>query len=565
MVPGRGNGRAEPQAYPGCSRGLILAMPATRVLFGAVLLTLLVSVSAVRTQTAEKERGDSAMREMRKEAAHRQRRIIFNNDGNDAVYQCEEPTVEELLSKRTTPLVGTQCDTIFYCPWSAGFGQFTHNSQVAEVFTTKERIFSKNITADLIDQGTDPLQVMVDFCKAKDIEIFWSMRMNDVHDGALKDGDLFYPELFPQFKRDHPEFLVGTKGERLPGVPSSRSWAAVDYGRPEVRERAFRIIQDVCERYELDGIELDFFRHLTYFRSHAQEGQASESDLGKMTALLRRVRAMTEDVAARRGRPLLIAVRVPDSVEHAKIIGLDWERWLAEDLVDILVASGYFRLRPWSETVELGHSYGVPVYAGLSESRIKARKGANSRETYRARAMNAWLEGVDGIYLFNYFNPRTSLWSEIGDPETLAGLDKTYWATARGPNAANSWVRDGDRFGTLPTLCPNRPVKLAEGKTVSIPILVGEDLAQAKAEGIVPDLRLRLQVENLASADDLAVTLNGEAVAGGVLAEGWLEYTPNPDLIRRGINDIEVTLAQSADPAPLLHDLCLRVEYKKPE
>jgi len=501
------------------------------------------------------------MNAQRSEAAHRQRRIIFNNDGNDAVYQCEEPTVEELLSKRTTPLAGTQCDTIFYCPWSAGFGQFTNNSKVAEVFTTKERIFSKNITADLIAQGTDPLQIMVGFCKDHDMEIFFSMRMNDVHDGALKDGELFYPELFPQFKRDHPEFLVGTKGERLPGIANGRSWAAVDYGQPEVRERAFRIIQDVCERYDVDGIELDFFRHPTYFRSHAQEGQASESDLGKMTALVRRVRAMTEDVAARRGRPLLVAVRVPDSVEYAKIVGLDWERWLKEGLVDILVASGYFRLRPWAETVELGHRYGVPVYAGLSESRIKARKGANSVEAYRARAMNAWYERVDGIYLFNYFNPHSPLWNEIGSPETLKGLDKTYWVTARGPRSINSYVRDGERFNALPTLCPDRPVKLAEGDSVTIPLEVGEDLAQSKAPGPVPELRLRLQVENLDNADDLAVTLNGEALGGGTLTEGWIEYAPTPKLLKQGINDVEVTLKQSGDPTPILRDLCLRVDF----
>src|SRR6185369_893591 len=45
----------------------------------------------------------------------RQRRIIFNNDGNEPVYLCKTASKEELLRSRTTPLIGTQVDSIFYC------------------------------------------------------------------------------------------------------------------------------------------------------------------------------------------------------------------------------------------------------------------------------------------------------------------------------------------------------------------------------------------------------------------------------------------------------------------
>ncbi|MGC9318734.1 MAG: hypothetical protein ACP5KN_11955, partial [Armatimonadota bacterium] len=247
--------------------------------------------------------GDRSMREMRREAAHRTRRIIFNNDGNDAVYQCDEATREELLSKRTTPLADSQVDTIFYCPWSSGFGQFTMRSDVAELFDTTDRIFAKNITGALVEQGTDPLQIMVEWCREHEVEIFWSMRMNDVHDGAISDGQLYYPELFPQFKRDHPEYLIGEQGQRFPGLGSGRCWSGVNYAEQAVRDRAFAIIEDVCNRYDLDGIELDFFRHLIFFRNHATEGAASRQDLEKMTNLLRRVRRMADEVGAARGRP----------------------------------------------------------------------------------------------------------------------------------------------------------------------------------------------------------------------------------------------------------------------
>ena len=39
----------------------------------------------------------------------------------------------------------------------------------------------------------------------------------------------------------------------------------MDYGRPEVREKVYRILADVAGRYDVDGIEMDFFRHPVLF------------------------------------------------------------------------------------------------------------------------------------------------------------------------------------------------------------------------------------------------------------------------------------------------------------
>jgi len=47
-------------------------------------------------------------------AVHRRRRILFNNDGDDALYSAREPTPQGLLEVRTTPVLGTHVDTISY-------------------------------------------------------------------------------------------------------------------------------------------------------------------------------------------------------------------------------------------------------------------------------------------------------------------------------------------------------------------------------------------------------------------------------------------------------------------
>ncbi len=92
---------------------------------------------------------------------------------------------------------------------------------------------------------------------------------------------------------------------------------------------AFQYTEEVCRNYDISGVELDFFRHPVFFKRAAMTGtpcNAEESAL--MTQLMRRIRIMTEEVAQLRGKPILLAVRVPDSTEYAKACGLDVETWL---------------------------------------------------------------------------------------------------------------------------------------------------------------------------------------------------------------------------------------------
>ena len=52
-------------------------------------------------------------------------------------------------------------------------------------------------------------------------------------------------------------------------------------------------------------------------------------------------------------------IRVPDSVEFSRGLGLDVERGCSDGLADLLVTTCYFQLNPWQYSVELGHKYGV--------------------------------------------------------------------------------------------------------------------------------------------------------------------------------------------------------------
>lgn len=494
----------------------------------------------------------------RRRAAHRRRRIIFNNDGNDVLH-CEDGTREAFLEARTTGLAGTHVDTISYCTTcSGGFNRFSHNTKVAEFDLIRRQDMEDKVTAKFIEQGTDALGVMVDWCRKNGIEIFWSLRMNDTHDANAEWK-------VSRLKRDHPEYLLGSLGERQ----KYGRHTSVDYGRKEIRDQAFRIIEEVCENYDVDGVELDFFRHPIFFGAQALGREASPKDLEAMTDLMRRIRRMTEEVAVKRGRPLLVTVRVPDSVECCAAIGLDIVRWMEEDLIDILAASGYFRLNPWEVTVALGHKYGVPIYACLSESRVAGESGLirKTPECYRARAMNAWAAGADGIYVFNSWDPHSAFWRELGDPEVLAGTDKIYCTGARDGTERRThtmpmWLANGERFLNRKLLSPDRPRSLEAGETCAVQLRVGEPVGQAKAGVTTPDVKLRLQVENLTDAQEISVTLNGEDLGPGTESESWLEYPVDPPLVKNGMNRFDILLKPDSAAKAVLQDLLLYVGQK---
>ena len=488
----------------------------------------------------------AAHRMDRARLARRPHRLMFDNDGCDALYFPAKlkPTKENFLSIRTTPLPKTQVDTLSYCTISSGFGLFTHNTKAGQVLDYDIGILKgrRNLTPDLIAQGTDTLQAAVEYCHKNDLECFWSMRMNDTHDGAHRP-DKVYP-LFPKLKNDHPEYLNGTFEKR----PGHGSWTSVNYALPAVRDLAFQYIQEVCQNYDVDGVTLDFFRHMSYLKSVAWGGEASRREYRAITELMRRIRAMSEEVGMKRGRPILIAVRVPDSADYAKRTGLDIEAWMDEGLVDIMIGSGYFKLNPWSEWADLGKHHGVPMYAGLSESRVGGagkRFNRQSTESYCARALRAWTAGLDGVYIFNVYNARSPFLKDVGDPAGLATLDKLYFATVRDGNPG-SYLSDGRAFVTIPILTPTQPWDIINGASRALVLNIGDDVAAASAGGQRPTVTCHLQMRRPCDPANIDVSLNGAKLGVGTATDEWIDVSIPSTLLRKGDNTFDFGLNPNA-------------------
>ena len=489
---------------------------------------------------------------LRRDARLRPRRLIFNNDSGGDARVPPSPTLtpEAFLAPRIAPLVGTQVDGIALDTTAGTFGTFGHRTQVAEMFTTREGRYRYNLLPDFLKLDTDPLSETIKFARHHKLEVLWVQRMDDTHDASN-------PILFPAIKREHPEFLFGT----LENPPKYGKWSGVDYAEPAVRNLAYAIVAEVAENYDVDGIELDFWRHPVFFKRSAQGEALRPEDRALMTDIIRRMRFKLDEVGRTRGKHLVLNIKYPDSVSYCLKIGLDLEQWLKEDLVDALVPGGYFQLNPWQTSVELGKKYGVPVWACLAENRVRDPRGNTARKSaaaLRARAAAAWAAGVDAIEMFNHFDPHQSYWNELGSLDSLRDLPKTYFVSVQGEGSAQSWIPT-DEYITLPSLTPDEPETIPSGGAVTYDIYLGDDLRELSR--LTP--RARIQLTDTKGTTSVKLRWHGATLELRPDGPGDFTAALDPLSIVPGHHRIEVSNPgnSNVEIGDLMIELILTTEY----
>ena len=501
----------------------------------------------------------------------------MNDDGLDfRPVPLQEPgspaSVEEFLASRTAGLAGTLVDTISFCVVNHAFGVAMHRSKVCDV-VRPDRLGVIPAPGgwdapEVLLEGRDCLEIVIDFCREHEIEVWASIRMNATRDlWPLRERTPWNGErpqwwLGPALDMgggpEEKAFLISQGAlehpERWIARGSYGVFHAADYGRRDVRDRMFAILADICDRYDVDGIEMDFLRMPVCFRATAEGAtDVGQANRDAMTAFVRRVRMMTEDAGLRRGRPILVATRVPDDMDVGNALGLETPVWLEEGLADILIAGAAWRFRPWKDTVALAHSHGVPLYANATES------GA-PHEVIRGRALAAWSAGADGIYTFNEFDPQSPVWNELGDPQRLRELDRTTPVeNARIGRHVMSHMKRLPGVRRFLARAPRLPLELPEGEQRCFDFETGEDGSQ-RGRSATPYASLRLQFHNIEDDDEIRLVLNGHSL-GGVEAHrdcpapGWIVYKLEPSFLRWGNNSLSITLVKrdrsAAEPLAL--------------
>ncbi|OGV71034.1 MAG: hypothetical protein A3K19_03085 [Lentisphaerae bacterium RIFOXYB12_FULL_65_16] len=258
-------------------------------------------------------------------------------------------------------------------------------------------------------QGIDYPARVIQRCRQRGVSPWITLRMNDCHNNDILDHPFH-----GTFWQKNPQFFrQGCTGYFA---------RCLDYAHPEVRDYYKALIVETLERYDIDGLELDFMRE-PYLFSAGKEAEGAPI----LTAWLREVRKLTADTAAKRGHPIRLGVRVPSRPETASAMGLDAVGWAKDGLIDLLVVTPRWATlefdMPLEQWRELLGSSRVTLTGGL-EILYRPWPGAPatpvSPELATGAAVSVLSRGADAVYLFNYFHP-TGAWSSIR--QAMTSLD----------------------------------------------------------------------------------------------------------------------------------------------
>ncbi|MCY3756469.1 MAG: family 10 glycosylhydrolase [Acidobacteria bacterium] len=541
----------------------------SRLVLGLAALLWWGGMSGCQTRPQPQESFESA----RKAAVERQRRVIFNNDGDDLLHLAGPATAEKFLSVRTDHAAGTMVDSVFY---------FSRRP-ISPLYTgsvTREPLAGR--LRDLARQGTDDLRLVIEASRKQGMEVFWSMRMNDIHDNAKPESEI------AQWKRDHRHLLMGgpEDKERFPPSDPRNIWTFVDYAHPEVRDLMVETFKEVLAEYDVDGVDLDFLRHPAFFSETRLFEPVTQPHLEMMTDMVGRIRAEVLAAGRRKGRPILMSVRVLPTLAQNRHFGFDVEQWARRGTLDLIVVGGGYDpfTMPAKDMIDRGSQWGVPVYVCLSSSGFEHALGgqrfystdadqwgqtlpdANEEvalRVWRAAAANAWLAGAKGIMTFNLFPRRPGsratrmarrVWKEIGDPDALAFTDKLYVVE----NVES--LQQGFMMGSVPVE-GRLPVRVAPGSAVQRLLPVADDLGGAGDR--LQSLEFRLRLAGQRKRDTVSVHLNGERLRLTRSQPDWMIGPVPAQAMRRGNNVVKVELAAAAPSALTLAALELEITYRR--
>ena len=228
-------------------------------------------------------------------SAPRQRRVLYNFDGDSCMFTkaggkgpvaIDVDDLKKLIEE--VAYEGSRVDTVLVCvnaqvmyyPTKVGTmrGALSTPDQKQQ-WPPGEKQRSENLKR-FFDAGIDPYAVMLAETKRRNRETLLSFRVNDAH------GNDF---LRTQFWVDHPECRSGAS--RGPSTSAATSRATMS-----------RLIEEAMQRYDCDGLELDFNRFPTLFK----DGTTDER-VAKINSFVERVRKTLDEIGQKRGRRLVLA------------------------------------------------------------------------------------------------------------------------------------------------------------------------------------------------------------------------------------------------------------------
>ena len=394
--------------------------------------------------------------------------------------------------------------------------------------------------------GIDLIARLVEETRKRNLECFWNHRVSEVDLNPDGIGAAWKTPAHP-FKQAHPDWVLKTWWRH--GL-----W---NLAVPELRQYKVGHLRGLAEKYNLDGFQLDFARHVPCLPPGRQWELRHHA-----TRFVRMVRLMLLDVEKKRGRPMLLAAKVPRNLDGCRVDGFDVRTWAQQNLVDIftlgsrsidvdvaayrrIVQGRNIKLQPCFDDHHTTDGYGYPPI-----------------EVFRGVFGNWWQQGADSVATFNWSNAPPDVcekidakpgplsqrraYQEVGNPQSLKFKDKTFVVERRG---GYPWA---EGFFNRNHTAPLPAVLADDGQATTLTVRICDDLA-ALAERL-RQVKLRVILFGASDGDEFEVRLGGSVLSPVERDATWKDpqiFSPRPQPASGGHGNYKI------DPKQKL----LRLEY----
>jgi len=392
-----------------------------------------------------------------------------------------------------------------------------------------------------LSEGVDWIAELVSGARKRKLEVFWNHRISEVE--GKPEGGLETERLHP-LKAAHPDWVI----------PVSFWWQGMwNLAAPGLRDYKLKVLRELAIDYDLDGIQIDFSRHIPCLPPGRQWEMREE-----VTEFMRMARAMTLEIGAQRGRPILLAAKVPQTLAGCRSDGFDVAIWAERNLVDVLtLGSRAMEV----ETDRFREVLGERVQLQPCFDDHHATDGYRLApiEVLRGIFANHWRRGADSVVTFNWATGLPELCHEIGsEAGSLAQRDAYREAGALATMNGKDKIFALDRRGGYPWAVGffNR------NDTAELPAALDETARDlrihiADAPAAEASLTIRLILWGAEEPDRFEVKLNGAPLAESIRDPEWKDaqiFSPKPQPTSGGSGEYKVNPQQRL----------LRIDYPAP-